>query len=212
MTAHERGTHNEMMDVSLRPGEPTVADGLAFARLLDEAQEGWFRAALGGRAAELVAVAYQRTNNELSYQNVVFAETGGSIVGMGAGYAAADQSKFDNALLDLSTGWRGYRLGVISRVSARVLDFLATIPKGDFYVRALAVDDRYRRQGLGTCLLEAIERRARDGGSLRLALDVAAKNREARRLYERVGMSAVAESRKWFGLPNTNLIRMVKPL
>ena len=53
---------------------------------------------------------------------------------------------------------------------------------------------------------------ARRAGSTRLALDVAAKNSNARRLYERLGMTAEAESRKWFGLPNTNLIRMTKPL
>lgn len=204
--------HNGRMDVSLRPGESTVADGLAFARLLDEAQEGWFRAALGRRAAELVATAYQRTNNELSYENVSFAESEGLVVGMGVGYTAITQRDFNNALMEVSGGWRGYRLKILSRITARVLDFLATIPEGDFYVRALAVDAGHRGRGVGTRLLDCLEQRARTTGSDRLALDVAARNREARQLYERFGMSAEAESRRWFRLPNTNLIRMVKPL
>ena len=53
---------------------------------------------------------------------------------------------------------------------------------------------------------------ARDTGARRLALDVAAKNRDGRRFYERIGMTRESESRRWFGLPNTNVIRMTLPL
>jgi len=196
--------------VTLRSAEPTVGEGRVFARLLDEAQEGWFRAALGQAAGDLVAEAYLRPNNELSYTHVTFAEHDGRIVGMAAGYSAESHRSFANVLLENTTGWLRLRLRVVVRISRRVLRFIDTIPGGDFYVRALAVDTERRGEGIGTLLLVSLERSAQAAGSRRLALDVAAKNRQARRLYERVGMSPETESRRWFGLPNTNLIRMTK--
>jgi ribosomal protein S18 acetylase RimI-like enzyme len=201
-----------MGSVILRSALPTVDEGRVFARLLDEAQEGWFRAALGRKAGDLVSEAYQRPDNELSYLNVTFAEHDGRIIGMAAGYSKEAHHSFTNVLLEVTTGWLRYRLKVFSRISSRLLTFIDTIPAGDFYVRGLAVDAEHRGEGVGTLLLGALERSAQAAGSSRLALDVAAKNRKARRLYERVGMSAESESRKWFGLPNTNLIRMTKTL
>lgn len=202
----------DMGGVILRSALSTVDEGRVFARLLDEAQEGWFRAALGRKAVDLVSEAYQRPDNELSYMNVIFAELDGRIIGMAAGYSAEAHRSFTNVLLEVTTGWLRYRLRVFTRISRRMLTFIDTIPMGDFYVRGLAVDAEHRCAGVGNLLLGALERSARAVGSSRLALDVAAKNGNARRLYERVGMSAEAESRKWVGLPNTNLIRMTKIL
>ena len=50
------------------------------------------------------------------------------------------------------------------------------------------------------------------GTDIVFALDVAAKNRRARVLYERLGFVVEAESPRWFGLPNSNVLRMVKPM
>jgi ribosomal protein S18 acetylase RimI-like enzyme len=196
--------------VTLRSAVPAVDEGRAFARLLDEAQEGWFRAALGRAAPDHIVEAYLRPDNELSYTNVTFAERDGEILGMVAGYSAEAHRSFTNVLADSTTGWLRLRLRIVARVSRRVLTFIDTIPDGDFYVRALAVDTEHRGAGIGTLLLGSLGRSAQDAGSRRLALDVAAKNLRARRLYEREGMSAEAESRRWFGLPDTNLIRMTK--
>ena len=189
-------------------GEDSVLSSIQ--RLIDEAQDGWFRAALGRAAPDRIAEAYLRPDNELSYTNVTFAERDGEIVGMAAGYSAEAHRSFTNVLGDTTTGWLRFRLRAVARVSRRVLTFIDTIPDGEFYVRALAVDTEHRGAGIGTLLLGALEQSAQAAGSRRLALDVAASNRRARRLYERVGMSAEAESRRWFGLPDTNLIRMSK--
>jgi ribosomal protein S18 acetylase RimI-like enzyme len=200
----------DLMDgLTLRSASPTLDDAHAFAHLLDEAHEGWYRAALGNRFGDYVAEAYRQPRNELSYENVTFAVRGDQVVGMGAGYSAASKRSFTEVLPVVTTGWRRQRLRAVSRFSRRMLSFIDVVPEGDFYVRALAVDGGYRGGGIGTILLESLEDRARDAGSSRLALDVAAKNKRARQLYERVGMSAEAESRRWFGLPNTNVIRMV---
>ena len=93
-----------------------------------------------------------------------------------------------------------------------MIRFMDDIPDGAFYIRAIAVDPDYRGKGVGSLLMNRMIDNARAAGAERLALDVAAKNRDGRRFYERIGMTADGESRRWFGLPNTNLIRMTLPL
>lgn len=200
------------MPVLLRPAAPNLDEGRLFGQLLDVAQESWFRAALGGRASDVIARAYTWPGHEFSYEFVTFAEREGKIVGMGSGYSAEAHRSFTNQLLATAAGWRHYRLIAFSRISRRLLTFIDSIPDGAFYVRALAVDPAHRGAGIGTLLMQSLEDTARAGGSASLSLDVAARNRAARRLYERLGMAAEAESPKWFGLPNTNVMRMTKPL
>jgi ribosomal protein S18 acetylase RimI-like enzyme len=198
--------------ISLRPAAPTIKDGRVFARLLDEAQEGYFRAMLGRRAGDIIAQAFTQPGHDLSHQYVTLAEQSGRIVGMVSGYTAEAHRHSTDEPLRAAAGRHRHRLAAFTRITRRVVRFIDTIPDGDFYVRALAVEPAHRGTGIGTLLIGSLEDTARAAGSARLALDVAAKNRDARRLYERLGMTAQAESPRWFGLPNTNLIRMSKLL
>lgn len=54
-------------------------------------------------------------------------------------------------------------------------------------VRNIYVAPDHRRQGIGTALLKDAERRLRDRGVDRLALEVMAENESARRFYQRHG-------------------------
>ncbi len=197
--------------VSLRAADSTVEEGRVFARLLDQAQEGYYRAMLGRRAGDVIARAFTQPGHDLSHQCVTFAEQDGQIVGMASGYTAEDHRRFTDRPLRSAAG-RRLRVAAFIRLTRRMVQFMNAVPDGDFYVRAVAVEPAHRGAGIGTMLISSLEDTARAAGSARLALDVAAKNRHARKLYERLGMAAEAESRKWFGLPNTNLIRMTKPL
>lgn len=196
----------------LRPAAPTIQEGLAFAGLLEQAQEGMFRAMLGPRVIDIVAQAFIRSGHELSHEHVLFAERDGRIVGMVAAYTAEAQRHFSSEPLRTAAGLRRYRMAAFMRFNRRGFGFMATLADGDCYVRALAVDPDSRGGGLGTLLLTAAEERARAAGATALALDVAAKNRAAQRLYRRFGLTVLDESPKWLGLPNTNLLRMSKPL
>ncbi len=198
--------------VSLRPASPQIDEGLAYARLLNEAAAGIYRMKLGRRYERVIAEAYLEPAHDHSFAYAVFAERGGGIVGMATGYSWADHAKStDDALIE-AAGWRAYRMGAYAWVMSRLFNFMGNVPDGDFYVHALAVDAAERGQGIGSRLLDEMESAALRSGSTRLVLDVAATNKGGRRLYERLGMRAEAESPRWFGLPNTNVIRMVLPL
>lgn len=197
--------------MTLRPAAATWSDGRAFAGLLNLASEGLYRIALGRRAEDIIAEAFAHPGHDLSYETVTFAERGGDIVGMASGYTAEAHRKASLQPLQAAAGWRRHRMAAFSRFARRLVQFMGTIHEGDYYLHALAVDPATRGV-TGLMLFASEEDRARAAGAARLALDVAAKNADTRRLYERLGLVAEAESPKWFGLPNSNVIRMAKQL
>ncbi len=198
--------------ISLRPAAPVFDDGLAFARLLDIAQEGTYRWKLGRAAGDVIAQAFYRPGHDLSYEYVTFAEHEGSIVGAASGYTGEAHRAHTHEPIHVAAGRRRRRLAVFESLAKRTLRFMDVVPDGDFYVRALAVDPAYRSRGIGTQLLSSLEAAAQAAGSQRLVLDVAMKNRRGRELYARLGMTIDSESPRFLGLPRTNIARMAKSL
>lgn len=74
-------------------------------------------------------------------------------------------------------------------------------PPDALYVDAIATAPDARRRGAALALLAHAERRARDAGLPRLALDTAVDNHAARALYERAGFREFATSAARPGLP-----------
>jgi len=196
--------------IVLRNAEPDLEEGLAFARYLDTAADGFMRFLLGRRAPHLLAHAYTRPDNDYSFENVVFAEDGGRIVGMSAGFATEDHRRYSDRPLTEAPGFPVVRMSVLRILCAPLLRILDTVPDGGFYLLALAVDDAERGRGIGSSLIDHVEERARRSGSSRLYLDVAVKNEGARKLYERRGMAV--ESRWPKRLLPPLLLRMAKDL
>ena len=60
----------------------------------------------------------------------------------------------------------------------------------DMYLHTLAVAPAMRGKGIGTLLLDAVFQIARDKGYRSVSLEVVDTNRDARRLYERIGFVA----------------------
>ena len=197
--------------VTVRPARPDAIDARAFARLLDQAQEGWFRMALGRTASATITEAFCQEDNEFSHRSTTVAEVEGEPVGMVTAYSGEERRGFGPNPIDLGHR-RDLRYRAVSAASSRMLEFLSDVPPDDYYVRAIAVDAAQRGKGVGTVLLEAAAEAGRDAGCRRLALDVAGSNRRARGLYERLGMVQAAESARFLGLANTNVRRMVRDL
>ena len=182
-----------------------------YARYLDQAAEGFFRFMLGSRVADIVAAAYTEPDNDFSYQNVTFAEHDKAIIGMASGYTARQHRCFSDQPLKRAAGGRYLRMSVVTTLCAPLMRIIDTIADGDYYLLSIAVDERFRGQGVGSLLIDHIEERAVVSGSARLSLDVSAGNEIARRLYERRGMTVESEWPKPWFIPSL-FVRMTKPL
>lgn len=198
--------------VVLRAANPTINEGLICGHYLDEVAEGFFRFLLGRRFAEIIARAYPRPNHSYSFQNVIYAEYDKRIVGMVLGFAAEQHHSFSNQPLKEAAGLRVLRMTTVNILCAPMLRILKTIDDGDFYILSMAVEREFRGGGIGSILIDFIEKRARASGLTRLSLDVSAKNEGARRLYERRGMTIESQWPKRVPIPGVRFCRMVKSL
>jgi len=198
--------------IVLRPAEPTFDDGLACARYLDEAAEGFFRFMLGRRFAHIIAKAYPRTGHSYSFQNVIYAEHDKQIVGMALGFTVEQHLRFSDRPIREAAGYRALRMTAVKALCAPMLRILETISEGDFYILSMAVDKDLRGEGVGSILLDSVEERALASGSARLSLDVSAGNEGARRLYERRGMAIESLWRKRLSIRGLKFYSMAKAL
>lgn len=198
--------------IGLRPANPTEDDGLAFARYLDEAAEGFFRFMLGRRATQIIAAAFARPAHDLSYQNVTFAERDNAIVGMVSGYTAEQHRRSSRQPLNEAAGRRNLRMRIVLVLFAPLMRIIDSIADDDFYLQAVAVDKGLRGDGVGSVLMDSLEERGRASGSTRLSLDVSAKNEGARRFYECRGMAVASQWPKRLPIPGLRFYRMTKTL
>ncbi len=198
--------------IVLRVAKPTFDEGLAFARYLDEAAEGFFRFMLGRRVGHIIATAFVQPNHDLSYQNVTFAERDTVIVGMVSGYTAEQHRRSSRQSLKQAAGRRHLRMRIVLILFAPLMRILDSIADGDFYLQAIAVDKELHGDGVGSVLMDCFEERARASGSTRLSLDVSAKNEGARRFYERRGMTVASQWPKRLPIPGLRFYRMTKTL
>ena len=197
--------------IVLRSAKPTLDEGLVFAGYLDQAAEGFFRFMLGRDVAHIVATAYVQPDHDLSFQNVTFAERDGAIVGMVSGFTAEQHRRSPDGILRRAAGSWNLRMTAVSTLCAPLLRIIDTIDDGDFYLQAIAVDSELRGEGVGSTLIDSAESRAAASGSVRLVLDVSAKNEGARRLYERRGMTVQSEWPRVLFVPRL-FVRMARGL
>ena len=195
--------------IMLRAAKPSFDEGLAFARYLDEAAEGFFRIMLGRRIADILATAYIQPEHDLSHQYVTFAEREDAIVGMALAYTAEQHRCSTRQPLKLANGYRTLRMLRVAACCAPFTGVLSTLADGDFYLQAIAVDNKLRGEGVGSILMDSVEDQARAQGGTRLSLDVSVKNEGARRLYERRGMTVEWEWPRLVFAPRL-LVRMTK--
>ncbi len=200
----------DQSSTTLRPASPTKDDGLAFARYLDEAAEGFFRFMLGRQAKHIIAAAFAQPNHDLSYQNVIFAERGNMVVGMVSGYTADEHRRSSLHPLKQAAGQWNLRMRIVLLLFGPLMRIIDSISDGDFYLQAIAIDKELRGDGIGSLLMDAFEERARASGAVRLALDVSAKNEDARRFYEQRGMIIESTWPKRLAIPVLKFYRMIK--
>ena len=195
----------------LRPARPESGEGLLFARYIDQAAEGFFGFLLGPNSEGITASAFMEPGHALSYEHVMFAEREGVVVGMSLAYTGAQHRGFSDEPLKRAAGRSALRMKLVRMLLAPLWRILDTVPERDFYLQGIAVEPTLRGAGVGSLIMDDVEARAQAAGSNRLSLDVASKNKGARKLYGRRGM---IESSEWPSsrfLP-TVFVRMTKDL
>ncbi len=196
----------------LRAANPTFDEGLACARYLDQAAEGFFHLMLGRRAEDIIATAFLEPDHDLSYQNMTFAERDDGIVGMVCAYTAEQHRHASRQPLKRAAGRFNLRMRMVEVLFAPIRRIIDSIADGDFYLLAIAVDKELRGEGVGSVLMDFVEERARASRSTRLSLDVSARNEGACRFYERRGMSVESQWPTRFSIPGLTFYRMTKEL
>ena len=149
---------------------------------------------LGRESERIIATAFIDSSHTLSHENVVFAEVDAKVVGMSSTFTEEQNRTFSEEPLYRAAGGNAIRLKLVRTLFAPLWRVLETIPEGDFYVQGIAIEPELRGTGIGTVLMNDIENRAKASESLRLSLDVSAKNDGAIRFYQRLEM---VESSRW---------------
>jgi ribosomal protein S18 acetylase RimI-like enzyme len=165
---------------------------------------------LGRRAKHIIAAAFAQPDHDLSYKNVTFAERGNMIVGMVSGYTAEQHHRSSHHPLKQAAGQWNLRMRIVLVLFAPLMRIIDSISDGDFYLQAIAIDKEHRGDGIGSLLMDSLEERARASGAVRLALDVSAKNEEARRFYEHRGMIIESRWPKRLHIPALKFYRMTR--
>lgn len=173
----------------IRKAEPTIEEGRIYARFLDVAAEGFFKGILGNQAYDIIAQAYLSENNSYSYKTASFAVLDSKIVGMVSGYSSSDKEGFEEKSLRKLIGKSNIRLWMFSVAEIFLSNRMGPKGKGDFYIQAIAVDEKMRGHGVGKQLMEYIESKAVEESNISISLDVSSKNSKAISLYEKRGMT-----------------------
>ena len=178
----------------VRPAEPR--DDRAVAALMYETAAGRYDLFTGDRdrALKVMSRTIPRPGNDTSRDGAIVAEIDGQVAGAVVSFPAVEEiarrRRFLRHVLRRRPPWRWPRI----LHNARLGEQITPDPGEDaLYIDALASDERFRRRGVATALLDAAADRARALGLRRLALDTGAANAPARALYERYGFRLSGE-------------------
>ncbi len=178
---------------SLRPA--TREDAVDLAILMDMASRGlvswlWSTIAEPGQSALEVGRERLRDRDDLPshFSRWTVAEQDGAIAGGFAGYVVPDP----------------YDAGDVSDLPDvyRPLLELEALAAGSWFLMAIAVYSDFRRQGLGSAMLDAAANTARNSGAEYLMLTVSTTNENALQLYRKHGFIEVAR-RKAISVPGS---------
>jgi GNAT superfamily N-acetyltransferase len=129
---------------------------------------------------DVVASELEQDRYPYTFRSVIVAECDSRIVGMALSFPAHYHTITDEMRNFLPAD----RLEHFQH-------FFTTRVEGSYYLDALCVDERFRKQGIGGKLIDLTAARARQEGFSSLSLITFLDNTSARRLYEKKGFTDV---------------------
>lgn len=180
-------------EITLRPAAPgDAAEAAALIHAAGPALYSWLFGPTREEAEALFGALFVRGGSVFSHENGTVAVQNGRVVGLALAVSAAAYHR----------GWalprmllrRGPRF-LLRLVPAAFALNGSTLPppSGAFYLGILAVAPEARDRGVGTRLLEEVQRRAREAGCDSVCLHAEIGNVGARRFYARHGYAVTHE-------------------
>ncbi|MBN2515536.1 MAG: GNAT family N-acetyltransferase [Deltaproteobacteria bacterium] len=166
-------------------------DSRELAKLSIMAGGNFFPFAFGRNAEAILSKGFRSTNTLTSYQKAQVVCVHDEIAGMVVGFTEVEQhSELSETekLLGKLLGVRGLWVLVVMFFMP---DFFGKAQPGEFYLYSIAVFPKYRGQGLGKILLEAVELKAKKQGFNTISLDVNGENTRAITFYKQAGYRIV---------------------
>ena len=160
-----------------------VADLIVNARTDDDETDPW-------KSRAMVTDLIRAGNNFLGHENILISRSGHEITGLAIGYRGTGKNELATLLRLLVSLRMGEFLSYLT-LMARLLQggFTPGIEDDEFYISALAVDERYRGKGIGSLLLNRIIETARSKNCRNVVLEVDGDNEPAIGLYRKFGFA-----------------------
>lgn len=197
--------------IKIRPAIPNFNEGLVFAKLMNEASEGFFKSVLGNSTDEIIAEAFVKSNNEYSFENVLFIEYNSHIAGMISGYSLLEKKNFTKNIISEFSKGEKLRTRFFSVIAKILAHFLGPKKNNDLYIQGIAIICEMRGKGFGQKLLNHYEKYAVEKGFEIISLDVSSKNTKAIRSYKNFGMKIYSNWPNLLKIPPV-FTRMVKEI
>ncbi|MBA4376863.1 MAG: hypothetical protein C0401_11930 [Anaerolinea sp.] len=181
------------MSLVMRPAEGRDSGNASV--LLAETTRGFGVAALGLGKPELQLKALEKwfagRGNRFSFEHTLIAEMDGAAAGLLLRFAGAKL-----AALEIGCGRQIFSIyGVIGAFKMiwrnKVLANAKEAEKDEYFIAHLAVDARFRKQGIGQALMERAITETREHGLSKLALEVEIGNDPAIQLYQKMDFKII---------------------
>lgn len=173
---------------------PAVLSDRAAPGLLYVSAQPYYDAYAGRRAPRMLEAIWPKPGHTAAHDRCRVAERDGVVTGVMVAFAAEEGDALARRFLAVSIprlpfwSW----IGVLRHLHAAA-EVMPVPPARSLYVDALAVDERARRRGVATELLEDAERLAVQRGLRGVALDTGLQNAAAQALYEAHGFERMGE-------------------
>jgi ribosomal protein S18 acetylase RimI-like enzyme len=137
------------------------------------------------KTLEILAEAMLEPEYRYGYTRGLVNEIDGEVAGVAFGYPDKDEPTIDAPLTKILEA-----AGLDKELKLFVDP--ETFPN-EWYLDTICVDAKFRGQGIGSALLEALPKIAQRDGYTTIGLSVDKANPQAKRLYERQGFKVIAE-------------------
>ncbi len=127
-------------------------------------------------------------NNFLGHENIYVSASGEDITGLTIGYRGRGKDELGTLLRLLLSLRLSEFVSYLSFAAGLIHGgFTPDIEDDEYYISVLAVDERYRRKGIGSFLLRHSIQTAKDMDCKSVVLDVDRSNEPAIKLYRKFG-------------------------